>query len=166
MQNRMSYKSVRSLTTAAVTAALYVILTECSALLGLSGGVIQCRLGEALCVLPAFTPAAIPGLFVGCVLSNLLTGALPYDILFGSLATLLGAVGAYLLRKAPPITVPLPTLLCNSITVPLLLLYTYGTPGGFLALALPVFVGEAISAVLLGRLFYGFLQKYRKHLPL
>ncbi len=166
MQTKRPRGSVRTLTTAAATAALYVLLTELSALLGLSGGVIQCRLGEALCVLPVFTPAAIPGLFIGCILSNFLTGALPYDILFGSLATLVGAYGAHLLRKAPPLAVTLPTLVANTVTVPLLLRYTYGVAGGLFALALPVFLGEAISATLLGTLFYGFLKKYQKYLKL
>ena len=157
---------IRFLTVAAMVAALYALLTELSALLGLSSGVIQCRLSEALCVLPAFTAAAIPGLFIGCLISNLLTGALPLDILFGSLATLLGALGAYLLRKAPRIFVPLPTLLANAVAVPLLLSFTYGAEGGYLPILLFVLVGEAVSAVGGGCLLYAAIVKYRKYLQL
>lgn len=67
----------RRITESAAIAALYVTLTWLSSLVGLSGGVIQFRLSEMLCILPCFTPAAIPGLAVGCLLANLLTGALP-----------------------------------------------------------------------------------------
>ena len=84
-------------------AALYVVLTLVSAVFGLSSGVIQLRLSEALCVLPFFMPEAVPGLFIGCLLANLITGCLPFDILFGSIATLLGAVGARLLGRYRPL---------------------------------------------------------------
>ena len=80
-----------------IIAALYVALTYLANLLGLASGAIQVRFSEALTILPVFTPAAIPGLFVGCVLSNILTGCMPLDVLFGSIATLLGAVGTYFL---------------------------------------------------------------------
>lgn len=84
---------------AGLIAAVYVALTFISALLGLASGAIQIRISEALCVLPLFTPAAIPGLFIGCAMANFLTGSLPMDVLFGSVATLLGAVGAYCIGK-------------------------------------------------------------------
>ena len=86
-------------TIAATVAALYVILTGIAKLFGLDSGVIQVRFSEALCILPIFTPAAVPGLFIGCVLSNILSGGIIWDVVFGSLATLLGALGTRLLRK-------------------------------------------------------------------
>ena len=76
-------------------AALYVLLTEISALLGISSGVIQFRLSEMFAVLPIFTPAAIPGVFIGCMISNIITGGVVWDVIFGSLASLLGAWGAW-----------------------------------------------------------------------
>ena len=89
----------KQLTRGAMIAALYVVLTYISFLCGLSSGAIQVRISEALCVLPAFFPEAIPALFIGCALANLLTGSILWDIIFGSLATLIGAFGAYLLRN-------------------------------------------------------------------
>ena len=95
----MRNKKVLFLTQAAVIAAIYVVLTIFISAFNLASGAIQVRISEALTILPFFTPAAIPGLAIGCLLSNLLTGVAVYDVVFGSLATLLGAVGTYLLRK-------------------------------------------------------------------
>ena len=92
----MRNKKVLFLTQAAVIAAIYVVLTIFISAFNLASGAIQVRISEALTILPFFTPAAIPGLAIGCLLSNLLTGAAGYDVVFGSLATLLGAVGTYL----------------------------------------------------------------------
>ena len=86
---------------AAVIAALYVVLTQLAASLGLASAAIQVRFSEALTILPVFTPAAIPGLFAGCVLANLLTGSVPLDVLFGSAATLLGALGTWAISHPP-----------------------------------------------------------------
>ena len=81
------------ITKAAFIAALYVVLTELSAQFGLSGtNVIQFRISEALTILPFFTSAAIPGLAIGCFLSNLLTGAAAWDVVFGTAATLDGMI--------------------------------------------------------------------------
>ena len=102
----MRNKKVLFITQGAVIAAIYVVLTYIVSLLGLTNGVIQVRLSEALTILPVFTPAAIPGLVVGCVISNILTGAVIWDVIFGSLATLIGAVGTYLLRKHHRILYP------------------------------------------------------------
>ncbi|MBR4018021.1 MAG: QueT transporter family protein, partial [Clostridia bacterium] len=85
--------SVRGLIYGGAIAALYVALTFVSAQLGLSSGVIQLRLSEALCILPIFTPAAIPGLAIGCLLANAMTGCIVLDVILGSVATLIGAVG-------------------------------------------------------------------------
>ena len=92
-------KKIRGVAVGAVVAALYVVLTYLANMLGLASGAIQVRLSEILTVMPVFTPFAIPGLFIGCVLANVLTGCALWDVVFGSLATLIGAIGTYALRK-------------------------------------------------------------------
>lgn len=156
--NKKSTVSVRYLTTAAIIAALYVIFTGISAMLGIASGVIQVRLSEALTVLPFFTPAAVPGVTIGCFLANLLTGAPLPDVIFGTLATLLGVLGASLLRKHKYL-VALPTILSNMIIIPLVLQYAYGVPDAFWYLMLTVGTGEFISAGILGGLLLYVLQK-------
>ena len=151
------------LTRGGLIAALYVALTFFSSLLGISRGVIQCRLSAALCVLPVFLPEAVPGLFVGCLLATLVTGAPLLDILFGSLATLLGAVGAYLLRRFPLFT-PLPTVLANAAIIPPLLVFAYGVPEGYWFCLITVTAGELISAYALGLFLYFTLKKRSKGL--
>ena len=136
-------------TQAGLIAALYTVLTLFIGAFGLANGAIQFRLSEALCVLPFFTPAAIPGLTVGCLLSNLLMGCLWQDVLFGTLATLLGALGAYWLRRVPWL-VPLPTVISNTVIVPLVLAYAYRFEQGLPYLMLTVGIGEVLSAYLCG----------------
>ena len=87
---------VLRITQGAAIAALYVVLTMVFA--PISFGPVQLRIAEALCILPIFTPAAIPGLFIGCVIANLIGGGIILDVIFGSLATLIGAVIGYMLR--------------------------------------------------------------------
>lgn len=157
MKNR---KTVKYLCYAAIIAALYVVLTLLSAVFGLSGGVIQCRLSEALCVLPCFTTAAIPGLTVGCLLANILTASSVWDIVFGTLATLIGARGAYLLRKLPW-AASLPTVLSNTLIIPFVLKYAYGMGDAWWFLAVTVGAGELISAGLLGGLLLYELRQHR-----
>ena len=128
---------------AAIIAALYVVLTYFAHLLGLDAGVIQVRLSEALCILPMFTPAAIPGLYIGCLLANLLTGAVWLDILVGPIATLIGAVGTYLLRRYKWIA-PLPPVLSNAVIVPFVLAYGYGVEQAIPFMMLTVGIGEII----------------------
>lgn len=146
--------------TAASVAALYVVLTFISSLFGLSSSVIQIRISEALTILPAFTPAAIPGLFIGCILSNLLTGGLILDVVFGSLATLIGAVGTYLLRKKKWL-VSLPPIISNILIVPLILRYVYGAPDAYLFMVGTVGAGEIISCGILGMILYFAVDKYK-----
>ena len=134
---------------AAFIAALYVVLTYVASIFGMSSGVIQIRLSEALCILPYFTPAAIPGLFAGCLLANLLTGCCLIDIIFGSLATLIGAALGYALRKYKYL-IPVPTILANAFIVPLVLIYGYGEPLPYFYLFATVGAGEIISAGALG----------------
>ncbi len=140
----------------AVIAALYVVLTV--VLAPISFGAMQVRLSEILAVLPMFTPAAVPGLFIGCLLGNLLGGAVIWDTVFGSLATLIGAVGGYLLRSNRWL-VPLPTIAANTVIVPFVLRYAYEVNLPIPLLALYVAIGEIISCYLLGELLITLLQK-------
>ena len=104
-------------------------------------------------MLPAFTGAAVPGLFAGCLLANLLTGSALPDIIFGSLATLIGALGAYALRKNKWL-VPLPTVLANVLIIPPVLRFAYGAEGTIPYFMLTVGIGEVISAYICGMLLY------------
>lgn len=151
---------MRYITLSATIAALYVVLTLISAAFGLSSGAIQLRISEALCVLVAFTPAAIPGLTIGCLISNLVASANILDIVFGTLATFLGTLGGYYLRKRKWL-ITLPTLLSNVIIVPLVIVYGFGVKDMALPLvALTVGIGEFLSATVLGTGLLLILQKY------
>lgn len=134
---------------AGVICALYVVLTFISNLFGLSSGVIQLRLSECLCVLPIFMPEAVPGLFVGCILANALTGAVVYDVIFGSLTTLAAAVLTRLLRKVKGVNL-LPPIILNGLAIPLILIYIYNIKDAYWLLALSIGAGEALSAGALG----------------
>lgn len=144
-----------------VIAALYVVLTLISNAFGLANGVIQVRISEALTILPAFTPAAIPGLFVGCILSNTLTGAILPDIIFGSLATLAAAFITRMLRNKNRFLLPVPPILANIIVVPLVLKYAYHIDGALLYMMFTVFIGELISCGILGMLLYPVMKKIK-----
>ena len=143
---------------AAMIAALYVVLTFLSNSLGLASSAIQIRFSEALTVLPYFTPAAIPGLFAGCLLSNILTGCALPDIIFGSLATLIGAVFTRKLRKYKWLA-PVPAVLANALIIPLVLFYAYGIRPLWFSFV-TVTVGEIISCGVLGMILLFSLQKY------
>ncbi len=149
----------------ALISALYVALTYLSSLFGLANGVIQLRLSEALTILPIFMPEAIPGLFIGCTISNLIVaGVHPLDIIFGSIATLIGAVGAYLLRRLPKRLTwcaTLPTILSNAIIIPFVLMFAYGASGSYPFFMLTVGVGEIISAGIFGMALYYSLRKIK-----
>ena len=151
------------LTYAAMIAALYVLLTALSGLFGLDKGAVQFRISEMLTILPYFTPAAIPGLFVGCLLSNILNGCLPWDVVFGSLATLLGAIGTYLLRKWKW-TAPIPPIVANALIVPPVIIAVYGTELPYILVLLGVLAGEVVCFGILGYALFGILKKYEKHL--
>ena len=118
-------KTTRYLTQGAIIAALYVVLTFIANALGLANGVIQVRFSEALTILPFFTPAGIPGLMIGCLLSNILTGCSIFDIIFGTLATFIGAVFTYLLRKHKFLA-PVPPIVANVLIIPPVLKIAYG----------------------------------------
>lgn len=153
-------------TRAALIAALYVALTSLATAVGMSSGVIQFRISEALCILPIFFPEAIPGLFVGCFISNLLVpGAVIWDIIFGSLATLIGAVGTRMLKGLPEKykwAATLPTILANVIIIPPVLIFAYGASDSFWFLMLTVGIGEIACAGVLGSSLYYVLRKYVK----
>lgn len=148
-----------------IVAALYVVLTYLASAFGLASYAIQVRFSEALTILPIFTPAAIPGLFVGCLLANVLTGCATWDIVFGSIATLLGAIGTYFLRKTKFAYV-LPPIIANTLIVPPVLMYVYALPGTYLYFTLTVCAGEIISCGLLGMILKKGLDKSNisKHL--
>ena len=157
-----THAAVRTLTQGAVIAALYAVLTLVFA--PISFGSMQVRIAEALTILPLFTPAAIPGLFVGCILGNLLGGAIVLDVVFGSIATLIGAALGYVLRRNRWL-VPIPAILSNALIVPLVLRRGYGVDAPYLLLALYVGVGEVIGCFVLGELFASALMKTKRLFP-
>lgn len=159
----MRNQRLMNITRAAVIAALYVVFTYIAAAMGLASGAIQVRLSEALCVLPVFTPAAVPGLFIGCITANLLTGCALWDVVFGSLATLIGAVLCRCLRRRPILAL-LPNIVANTVIVPLVLMYVYATPETFWYLALTIGIGEVISCGLLGALLGKALRPHQEQL--
>ncbi len=131
----------------AVIAAVYTALTLL--LMPLSYGVMQIRVAEALTVLPALTPAAVPGLFVGCLVANMLGPNGVIDMILGSAATLLAAIGSYKLRSKP-LLVPLPPVLANGLIVGAMLYYVYSVPVSLWACILWVALGEAAACYGIG----------------
>ena len=142
-----------------IIAALYLALTLLANALGLANYAVQVRFSESLTILPYFTPAAVPGLFVGCLLSNILTGCALPDIIFGSLATLIGAAATYMLRNKSKWLAPLPAIVSNAIIVPFVLLYAYGIEPLWFSFV-TVTAGEIISCGVLGMLLLNALRKY------
>ena len=156
---KMKMNKVLFMTQAAMIAAVYVVL--CIAFEPISYGAIQTRIAEALTILPFFTPAAVPGLFIGCLISNLLGGGILADVICGSVATLIGAAGTYLLRNKSRYLAPLPPILSNTLIVPFVLRYAYGTMLPISLLMVTVGVGEILSCGGLGLLLAAVLGKYR-----
>lgn len=147
-------KKTKNMCVSAIIAAFYVLLTGVSAALHLDKGIFQVRLSEMLTVLPIITPAAIPGLFVGCLFSGIFFGAMPMDTIFGSLTTLIAAIITYLMPKKRPYLAPIPPIILNSAVVPFILIYAYGLKGAIPYFSFTVFIGEAISCGALGMLLY------------
>ncbi len=157
-------QKTRFLATAAMIAAMYVALSWISQLLGLCSGAIQCRISEALCVLPVFTFAAVPGVTVGCLITNLLFGSgNPFDILFGTLATLIGVLIAYAIRKLPYLA-SIPTILSNAIIIPavLILFFPEMNWSMYPLLFVQIGLGEVIACGVLGTLLVWYLDKHPK----
>lgn len=155
----MRNKKLTFMTQAAMIAAIYVVLTYVFA--AFSFGEVQVRIAEALTILPLFTPAAIPGLFIGCLIGNILSAAILPDIICGSLATLVGAVFTYLLRNYAPFLAPLPPIIANTLVVPFILRFGYGILLPIPFLMLTVGIGEIISCGVLGLVLYQTLSKYK-----
>lgn len=166
-------KKVLFIVHAAVIAALYVVLTFVANAFGLANYAVQVRFSEALTILPFFTPAAIPGLTIGCLLSNILIGCALPDIILGTIASLLGAVGTYLLstpvrnRNANQSKIkwlaPIPPIVANTVIVPFVLLYAYGIRPLWLSF-LTVGAGEIISCGILGMILLNVLNKYKNQI--
>ena len=151
--------NILRITYGAVIAAIYVVLTVIFA--PISFGPMQVRIAEMLMILPMFTPAAVPGLFIGCIIANMLGGAIALDVIFGSLATLIGVWGGYLLRRNRWL-VPIPPIISNALIVPFVLKYGYG----FTEIPLPLMmvyiaIGEIIGCYILGEILGGVLLRYR-----
>lgn len=148
----------------AVIAATYAILTI--VLAPISSGLIQCRVSEALCILPYFTASAVPGLFLGCLIANLATGAPIFDVIFGSLATLLAAVCTRLIGKyrLSEFLAPLPPVLLNAGIVGALLVYVYQVGVSLPIAALYVGVGEAAACYFLGMPLLMVLKRHGEKL--
>ena len=164
----MKNKSVLFITHSAVIAGIYTALTLIGA--PLASGVWQLRISEMLTILPVLTPAAVPGLAIGCILSNLIMGASIIDVVFGSLASLIGAVFTYLLRnialekKHMGFIASIPPILANTIIIPIVLYFTINTEFSIYFMMLTVAVGEIASCGVLGTLLLGILKKYRHRL--
>ena len=158
MKNNQSGK-VLFIAQAAMIAAIYVVLTLIGA--SFSYGEVQVRISEALTILPAFTPAAIPGVFLGCLISNILGGCILPDIIFGSLATLVGAVFTWMLRNKSKYLAPLSPIIANVLVVPFVLKYGYMVPLPIPFMMLTVGIGEVISCGVLGLILYTALNRYR-----
>ena len=158
----MKNKKALFITQAAVIAALYVVLVVIFNYI--SFGPIQFRVAEALTILPYFTPAAIPGLFIGCILANVIGGAVIWDIIFGSIATLIGAVFTYLFRKKSKFLAPLPPVLANTIIVPWVLKYAYGAEEMVWFMAVTVGIGEILACYVLGMILLFALNKVRRQI--
>jgi len=148
-------RNIRFLAEAAIIAALYAVISIIFA--PISSGMFQMRISEALTVLPVFTPAAIPGLFVGCIVTNIVSGNGPVDIVFGSLATLLAAFLSYKMPRR--FLVPLPPVLINAVVVGFILNYVLQAP--LLASMGWVALGQAAACYGLGYPLMLQLEKYK-----
>ena len=156
--NKRGFNTARYLARGGIIAALYVVLTLITSLVGLASGAVQIRISEMLCILPVFLPEAIPGLTLGCLIANLTSGGLAaLDIIFGTLATLIGAIGAYLLRRLPPKFIwvaTLPNIIANTLILPPVIIYAYGSEESYLFITLSIFISQLISAGLGGFALY------------
>ena len=142
---------------ASMIAAVYVAITLIFA--PISFNLIQVRIAEALCILPLFTSVAIPGLYLGCLLGNAIAGAAIYDVIFGSLATLIGAFVGYLLRHNRWL-VPIPSVISNMLIIPFILKYVYMVEVPIIIQMLYIGVGEIISCYILGEILGTALLKH------
>ena len=156
----MKNKNLLFMTQAAMIAAIYVALTYLFAPISFSE--IQIRIAEALTILPVFTPAAVPGLFIGCLIGNTVSGALLPDIICDSLATLIGAFFTWKLRNAHPFLAPVPPIVANTLVVPFVLKYAYLVDLPIPLMMLTVCIGEVLSCGVLGLIFYYALRPHKE----
>jgi len=162
--------NTKEIATGGLIAALYAMLTYVSAAFGIAYGPIQFRLSEALTILPVFTPSAISGLTIGCLISNI--GSFnAADMLFGTIATLFAAIGTRLLRnikvKGFPVLAPLPVIIFNSLIIGLEIAFLYldgFTFVGFIISALEVGLGELVVCYGLGLPLYKLIEKHSNKL--
>ena len=164
---------------AGIIAAIYVALTLAFA--PISFGPVQFRISEMLCVLPAFTIAGVPGVAIGCLLANLWAGAMLPDVIFGTLATLIGAAGTYWLCNGKGMAVSansedaasngvdlffllraaLPPIVSNAVIIPLVLKYAYHMEDAVWFMVLTVGAGEVLAVGVLGGVLLRVLKRYR-----
>lgn len=163
-------QNVTSIVTAAMIAALYVVLSFFISTFGLASGAIQVRVSEALTILPAFTSAAVPGLAIGCFLFNFLSGAAMPDVIFGTIATLLGAIMTKNIanrmkgKKYMPFLLPLPPVFANACIIPWVLKTAYGLSDAYWYLFVTIGLGEIISCGVLGLILYFAMKPFRQSL--
>ena len=153
----MKNRTVLFVTKAAMIAAVYVVITI--VLAPISFGQVQLRVSEALTIMPVFTAAAIPGVFIGCLIGNILGGAVLPDIIFGSLATLVAAVISYKLRGRGLLIASIPPVVVNMLVVPFVLKYAYSVPLPIPFMMLTVGAGEIVSCCILGVVLGKLIQK-------
>ena len=156
---KKNIQHLRRLCEAALIAAIYVILTYLCAAIGMSSGAVQLRFSEALCVLAIFTPAAVPGVALGCFMANLLTGCALWDIVFGSLASLIGMIGCRALKKHPYVAL-VPYALANMVIIPFVVKLVYSAPEALPLIFLTVGIGEIVSVFGFGIPLYLSLKKH------
>lgn len=142
----------------ALIAAVYIALMLSFA--PLTSGLFQLRFSEALTILPALTPAAIPGLFIGCLLGNFLVGASLMDVIFGSLTTLAAAYLSYLLRDKKWL-VPMPPVVLNAIVVGYMLVNVYGVPVTLFPAMAWVAAGQIAACYIIGYPLLTVLNRYK-----
>ncbi len=157
MKNK--FKGTHWIAQGAVIAALYTTLTYLTSFIPSIGGVFQFRIAEALTILPYFTSSAIPGLAFGCFMANLLTGAGIYDVVFGTLATLIGAIGTYLIRRHSKYLSALPPLLSNTLIMPIVIALASSSYDLLPFLYFSVFSGEVVCCGVLGIILLIALEK-------
>lgn len=155
----MKKSNITYLTQAALIAAIYVVLLL--AFQPISFSEIQVRISEALTILPFFTPAAIPGLFVGCFLGGILTGGAPIDYVFGSLTTLVAAYCSYRLRFNKYL-VPLPPIVLNALVIPWILRIAYSIDTLVPMMMLTVGIGQVLACGVLGMILLSVLERHKK----
>ena len=143
-------------------AAMYSVVTVITAQFSFLD--IQLRLTEALCILPIFTPVAIPGLFIGCFFANLCSGAPLADVIFGSLATLIGAYGTWKLRDKKPCIAIIPPIVANLVIVPFILKFAYGLETAIPQMMLTIGLGEICACGVLGLLLFRMLLPHKEKL--